>query len=985
MANIEYYGWLELSVEKFEKDPVKLEAALKNCVVKWNSSKSIDIQNRTLLHESKIRVAINNSNEWESIYKGYKKFIDEKIAEQIDMCVDGVGVPIESVNTIAENNNVSIDYIERIITQKGYYVEGKKSDTNTSNSAKTYTLKDMEPESGIKNPLNNIHNILEGLGYKNKDITDFIQNEKTIDISLMNCKKEELINIFSEIKVQWKKIPMTGKLGTQRTQIEKICTGMDSFFKKHTIDEYIAYLNWRKVKQTLDEKRRDLQNVGQSVLNDTPYNKLIDNIFSIIGDRNKAKEIVDNYCVEKSIGFPRILPKIAVCPFCANSFEKTTPIQISCPSCNKSFVIKCPKCGKDKNILVDRECDGINLQLYPLMLKRYKEAEHFYNMLSFNQAKGKLEEILFAWSGFPGVADLSKKCSEAEIKYGKDIKQINQLCNNGKYFTARNKCEQLITLFPESKGLFGSVYSQTEQAEYIFRECRYESDLDKKINMLLDIVSNVSDYAEVNAELRKYPIKNISQINAVCNNDKKSITISWKSANKPNNVNYHVLRKKGSPVANYSDGEEVVETMMTSYSDESISEGEMYYYAVYAQRGPITSPLMVSTMPVIYLGEVHANITGRDRGVDISWAIQSENIKVYYSENPIKSYAEGTEWVQVTPTGCAINNLKNGVIYYFAIYNMMKVDGKEYFSKITKLNCTPIDNIQPPFILKTMGSNDGEYIITYENNKQSNNLEFYYSDKIASITENNVIDLTNLQKKLKKLPVTQNIDANYVITMNGLTEMHVYPVIIKGTSAIVGNRVELRHIKPVKVTGHTVTGDRLCLNIEEWPHNVDAIDICINDDIYPQDERDCDKRVSITRQQYNRTKLIEIPHITQKQYYIALFARKNMDYIPVCNYYVDNSVVAKVYYSFSSNLFGTKIKLKNQVKERPELRLCIANGIMPLRETAAATILVIPASDNAPEIETFSIPGSVTKGTYGKLFTSNPSCQLILEGQSKIK
>lgn len=978
MAENNFYEWLGLSVEKFESDVTRLEAIYDRCIKEWDSSKSIAMQNRSAIYKEDIKKAIHDAVLWKQIYTDYKNSVDSNISKFIDMC--GEEVSDDTIAKIAKRENVSEAYIKKIVEAKGYNFS--KSDDKKPQGG--VTLDSIAPDATIRNTLDSIQKAVNELSFN--DITELIMHETTNAISLDNCTKDELLEAFKAIKQRWSRVSASGAKHQQKSHYEKICSGMTSFFKKYEVSDYIKYLNWKKASNALDRVRAELQGIGQSSLNDKTFNELVDELYFIVGNRDSAKSIVEDYCFKKGIGYPKALPKVAVCPFCKNSFEKITPVQQSCPSCNHSFIVKCPKCGKDKNIITDSECDGYDLQKYPLVLKKVEEAENSYKMLALAETKSRLADITKLWPGLQSVKDLTQKCDDAEKRYGNDLKQIQALCNDNKYFAARTICDRLAAAFPECKRIFQNIYSEIRQAELMLQEYKKESSVDKKVNILLDLVQVVTDYTEANMELKKYPVEGVSGLKATTNYENGTILVSWSSANKPNSVYYHVRRKTGSPVANESDGEEIITTQNQSFNDSQVKEGELYYYAVYATRGPISSTLSVLNTPAVYLDEVTATFTVKDGGVDISWHSGIGKVQVFYSEQrPISVFGEGKEWTKVTPSGCLIDNLKNGVTYYFAIYKSVSAGGKNYRTSGLKQSCTPMVAIAPPAISKSIGKGDGEYIITHDNYRDGDKLEFYYSEVLVGIAENVTVNLSDLQKKAKRLQVDTPEKDKYLINMKGMPEIIIYPVILRNSMATIGNRLSLRYVKPIGITGHTLAGTTLCINIEAWPDGADAIFVCYNDDVYPQDERDCDKKVQISKSQFLRSKMLEVPGILQKAYYIGLFARKQADYIPIGNYFFDNRVMTKIYYSFASSFIGgCKIKIRCESAERPELKLVTRNGCLPLTDKDGNIALTIPEKKNADSNETFSIPGKIQPNTYGKLFSA-AGCQLILEGSAKIK
>ncbi len=979
MAENNYYAWLELSVEKFESDPAKLGSILEKKITEWNSSKSIQLQNRAAINQTAMRAAIQDADLWKKIYTEYKDSVDNKIIDALEMCAVNTVVKSNQIVAIAKSCKVSIGYVKALAKKKGINCD---DDDDDDDDDKRYTLKDLEPDSTIKNQLNGIQGAINDLGYPT--LAELIEHERNVHCDLYSTSKDELIAELEKIRERWNKVSPHGEKAQQKSLMIRICSGFIDktlgIFINNEVSAYTDYLNWKNVNDILNDFRNQLNSLNLSYISDVKFNNTIDSIFSVIGDREKSKSVLESYCDEKNIAYPKPLPNVAVCPFCSNGFEKKNPMQENCPSCGRSFVVKCPKCGKQKNMISESNCDGIDLLQYPYLEKQLQETQNMLNSLNFVIVRSKVSQIQKKWPAFPGTADLLSRCQTIEINYGKDLSRLRQLCDEHKYYEAKTICDRIGGSYPNFRKTYQWIYDTIAKAEKMFKSVVSIKDDDKKTELLLEIMELVSDYAEVKVELGKQHIEKVDSVGVQVNADSKTTIVSWQSKNKPNSVQYYLIKKKGSAVSNASDGEVLTVTQATSYSDTDLVEGQLYFYAVYAKRGPQQSPICTTKDAAIFLKKPDVVVNPKDSGISVSWNCSSVEIKVFYSENPINKFGDGNPCSNVTSTGVDIEGLQNGRKYYISVYKVSSYMGKQFQSVGAISSITPMELIEPPTIIKAIGKTDGEYIITHTNPKSNSNFELYYSPTLAKITSNSSLGLSEVKRLLRKVTTKAMGNNQYSINMNGATEMYIYPVVSRADTATVGNYVCLRYAKGIKVINSVISGNKLCLYIDGWVSGADALIVCYNDDVYPEDKDDSDRRISISKLEYERTKLLEIPNIQNQKYYISVFARKSGEYIPVCNHYFDNSNSEKIiikYYFQVGFLGSVSIVFENNAVSLPEISICVNEGCMPLTKNNGTIITNIPAGTNGESgYKIQNLKASNKK--YVKLFTDAPNYQLIL-------
>lgn len=973
-----YYEWLELSVEKFESDPVKLSDIAEKRIMEWQSHKKIDIQNRANIHGQSIRKAINDSDEWKRIYLEYKSSVDARISESMVFFVNNREIKVDDIKTIGNKFKVSENYVRKICESQNYtVVEGVSSAAKT---AVDFTLEDLKPSSYLKFQTNQKYVAEMGA----KDLMELLSIPEILGVSVTeSTPNDKVIEALAQLKKKWAPISATGEKGTQKSHIDKIYSGFTSILKTVPFGEYIRFLKYLGAKETLTE----VLSMHIEELNENAFNIKVTQLFEFTEDREKAKSVLIGFCQEKGIAYPVPRPKLAVCPFCSQSFERTEPIQPSCPVCGRSLTVQCPVCKKSRHIISEPECDGINIGSYPLLEKMLASAEEYCAALNLEAARDKLNDLNSRWQNFPGADKVKERLEKLEKDYGDDIRKISACCEKKEFFSARNIIDRINNSFPDFKKGYGTVYSVIESAEEEFNAAIKESDVDKRINLLLTINDSISDFIKLNAELQKYPVEPVTDFAASVDSSSGVVTLNWKSANKANSVFYIVRRKRDAVVSGVADGEGIGKTQSLSFGDTSAEEGALYYYAVFAMRGTIQSPLSVLNEPTVILNEPIIEIIPKDTCVDLSWKPDRCGLRVFFSDKEISDYDEGTPVEKLSDGGVLLENLTNGTPYCIAAYKYVVSGGKEFRSKLAVFPAvTPIKPVEPPHFTKLIGGKAGEYLLSSESDNEQE-ITLYYTESRVGISENALISLYDMEKKAKKLNYEKLSDGKYKVDMSDKKSMFVYPTINMSGSLMVGNIIPLTYIELVDIAA-SVSGSTLCLTISEWPEGMEQIAVCYDFNAFPMDSTDCDRanKIIVHKKDYDKNPILAVPGVKTEKYYISLFARSAGDETLMGNKEVNLAKKSEIRYSVKKNILGgVKITLINDGGIRPPLTFAVGSGCIPLSKEKAVFTFDISGSDNPPHTEVISVPRfGIPKNAYVKIFCEDAGFTVLAEGNTRL-
>ena len=974
-----YYLWLELPLEKIVDDESVLSGTAEKYITEWVSAKGHDINDRANLHGEKIRSVIHDKKAWTTIYDGavqeFTAFIDNKIKHLRD-----------------ENNSISKKNFDKLfelaqkefkITDPGYLKsklptgvtvsEGTAGEQTKTASGKK--LEDIKPKK--YETIKQAQKAIVELGSCN-DVFDFIKNYRPKDQN-STASNQDIETVLKAIQKNWRNKQAT----PEKNAVDHITSGFLKFFKDNDVEEYRKCLNYAAVESILSEMLASLNSFDSHELTDSAYHDITDKINRIIGNPADAQSIVENFCISKKIAYPQLASNKVRCLFCFNSIDKKDIELNKCPCCNHSFIAKCPKCNKEKNLMRDTSCCGVDLQKYPYFEKVLVKANSSIDDVRIRLAESYIKEIKDSWPGFPGVDESVKRLDKIKNDLDSALEKADELIDKGAYFSAKKIIEEKSVHYPKVKELYSNVvYDVCDEAERMFAKYQKTSDPNAKEVIIFEILDMVSDYAEASAEGLKYKVKEVTKISAVVNNEAQGITVQWESLNSAGTTNYYVIRKENAPVSNPSEGRVVTNTQNKSICDTSLEEGKPYYYAVYAKKGPTESPVISTTKPVIFLRKVDVAVDSGDKRINLKWSSSSDCVEAVYSDRKIINPGEGTP-VQCTSSGAVIENLQNGVSYSILVYKHMKFGGADFYSPLNCVEGVPFEPVEPPEITKSLGKTDGEYIITPVNASSGRRLELYCCDSGTANVPSN-ISISELQRKLIKLDCTALPDGRFSVNMKNKTPLSVFPVYFVEKSAIVGKKVDLKYIRAGKITNKRSSANDVHISLDQWPEGANAILIGLSSSSYPSSRVDSDRVIRIVKSDYEKSNSARIPDVGTVKNYLSVFACVGTEQYLIANDVIDNSLPNDIRYKFIVGPFG-KVTVSIESKDiiQDNLYFCVSKGTIPIKkEMADKTVVIPPNGSNKMKV---TIDGyKAQKGDFARL-CSDGKDMLINEGESQLK
>ena len=686
MANLEnFYLLLGFSIEKFISDQQTCLAALDQKQKEWNASNNTQIRSKvdTYYKSGIVKEAISNPNKWKSIYQEAKEEVDGQINDYISIFAGKGYITEEEIAKVPnkKDRNVSVEYVRELARIQGIPIQdGVKPDKN-DDKRPMKSLADYAPANEIK--FKQPTKQLQVIGCA--DYYDFLNRYgQPLGVSggfSMEADPKKCVSAAETILSGWD----AKKATPEKAAVEQLCNAIKFFDNPdHETNQknYNQYLIWQGMKSILDQLWGIISKTDVKVINEVNKSNIINKLVEIISDRKAAEEILTSFCNEKGIEMPKKPVNYGVCLFCGHSFERKGSALKQCPSCNRSFEMKCPVCSSTVNCMEQAQHCGFNFDQYPRVKKMCDETMNLIDELNFDFAEQRLADINSIWKNFPDAIPVKQVLESKKKIAGAMISRLKDLVRQKKMKAALLEYKNIKT---KNTGYSDSVMesiinNSIAEADELNRQLASTSDNNQKLRLLIQIGNLVSDYPGLN-QLDTIPPTDILSVKAVSDQNLKSVNVVWDSQNLEGTVDYMVLRKIGAPLASATDGEEIARTQDRSFSDKRAEEGCVYYYAVYAVRGSNKTRVINVTEPAVIFPKItsHKIMPGENR-VQAQWTASSDKMKteVFRCDNPSqKRYGEGVPVYDVSGSELIDSGLQVGRRYSYNLFFTCNAGGKK--------------------------------------------------------------------------------------------------------------------------------------------------------------------------------------------------------------------------------------------------------------------------------------------------------------------
>ena len=1015
-----FYLVLELPIEDPVSDPFAIDAALDKKQREWNSSNNTQVKAKVTQYivSGVIKNAAADPAAWKKVCDDARSIVDSDLASRLSIVAASLGGGVSKkdiegiLNKYKYKKSVTYAYADKLRKKLGIGLNGDEKAAPAPKKAKKLTLADLEPESSVK--FSAPAKQLQIIGCA--DYYDFLRKYSRISGTAgastafsPQTDPGRCAKAAAEIEAAW-----SGKKeDNEKSAVDKVCDQIkrfDSGDKVSSQENYNRYLVWRAIKDVFSEFWSAMSLVEESrrSIDDKVKADLTAKLTGVCADRHTAEDLLEEYCAEKKVALPKPLPNVAVCPFCDNTFaKKGEKIPDSCPVCSRSFILKCPSCGKKVNYAERRECCGFNLDIYPTVERICSDAERFAQALELDYAESLLGDAEKLWKDFPRTAEVRSLIASKKKLVGGLRTELEKALAENRVYAARECLAGIKKKLPgyTDSAAEGRINNSIAGAERLFSQFSGEKQADERLKLLVRISSLAADFPDLDAHMGSIPVGGVKNVRVTSEQHSCRADIVWESDNEPGTAEYIVMRKAFGRTLGEDDSEakEVARTSGKAFSDSGIERGTAYYYSVCAVRGSKRSPLVHSGEPAIIYPVLPPPVINCDEtAIQAAWqgSTGKMSCEVFRTDDPAeKRYGKGSRVHEANANGFSDSGLKLGERYYYNIFLTVTSEGKKYVSEpvcvsgVTTKKSSPLSVEVRAADDDTNSGRTGIYDIEITDGREKDStVQFYLSgERVLSRGSSVQLDRLTGLLGLKRIPADELSHDKFRVSIGRDECGYLYAMNVKNGTAVAGDSAFVENMPSIPVKSMRNDGTALHIELEYFPKNVDMLFVTWSFDGYPKNINDGTK-LRVNSSNYKRENIV-IRSIEQKNYYITGFVRNAGNERAVFRTVYANGAKTELLYSFSYSLLGgLRLNVRfAEESELPELTVRYMLGAVPVNEELGSELCTVPADRN--KARSFSV--SLSKLTdikpadnmCAKVFVKSPSDRsrfipLLDEGKS---
>lgn len=589
------------------------------------------------------------------------------------------------------------------------------------------------------------------------------------------------------------------------------------------------------------------------------------------------------------------------CPYCNRIYKKGAK---SCPHCAKPLEIVCWNCsGRMAYSKTNQTCPscGVTKQTEETFRKK---AEAMDSVLRLPQSDiPKLEmayvdlcNVIPNYSTKPdsvackrirGYADAIKERKSVEEKMGKayrdDEGKVRKLIIEKKYYTAEGLAKTLKSKYGTYNAdntakviaAISAEIAKVQQVLNIAKAAVAKNDTKTAIANATKAVDMCEDCMDARAVLQKFPPAAPTSVRSSVSGN--AVKIDWTVVAGQENVSYTVIKKVGVRPSGPDDGSVVAENLSINFlEDQGVVPATKYFYAIFANRCGIKSPIVVTQAPLIFadVTQVHQEVV--NDCIKVTWKAPEnvKEIKVYKNKGSIAPDKPGAG----EAVACDMNGFTDSKVSGDNAYLIVceyRVDGATQYSRGLRSVFRPyriLNEIKNPEI-KCAGGN--QYVFTGD--ADGNTVALYYTESKLSLPYKKTQRLTDfgtVAKGLIKLPMSVNLDSNTVVNLPDNKIGWLYPVAQNDQLFIVSEPLIFNTVKGQNIKYEMLAGTLVITgSVSDKAENI-VLKVSSKD--FPKSMDDDGECFRYKRSDFARDGKIELKLKANTLSYVSVFAEFKM-------------------------------------------------------------------------------------------------------------
>lgn len=578
------------------------------------------------------------------------------------------------------------------------------------------------------------------------------------------------------------------------------------------------------------------------------------------------------------------------CPHCGR------PLEIICWNCKNTTPFTkedkgCPTCGATQHAhdMFTKKCAELDLMLSrpAVEISALQSAILGLKNIVPKYAANANSEVARKIKEYEQVIGVKVKEEETVgAKYRDELTQIQAHIAKKEYQTALAKAKSLTVKFNNYNAdnsrkvindintVMMNVQKHVEMAKQYMKQMN-ESGV---VTCAVKALEMCVDHSEAKLLLQKYPPKPVMNLRASMMSG--GVRLEWDDRVKQDYITYTIIKKVGVAPTSPEDGAIVDKDLSIKFfEDKNVVSATPYFYAVYADRFGIKSPLCTSLTAVVSYADVD-NVQQEvvDGGIKATWnAPQNvKSIEVWKNSGNVAPMRPGE--------GTKVECDKNGFYEPKAVGDNAYLIVCQYQLKDRTVASKGIRVVFKPFVktsgltntaIEALGSN--RYKFTCEG-AGNGKVSLYYSNvklPIPTDSTQKYLDFNRICKGLT--PITTTLNANGEVTFSLLPGKiyQIYPIVSNDQLFVVSKPHLVNAVDGIKCS-HTVSGGTVSVAGTLHP-KASSIVVKVSQKDYAETLLDDGEKFTYSKDDFIKKGKFDIKLKANTINYISIFTEFNED------------------------------------------------------------------------------------------------------------
>ncbi|MDR1404672.1 MAG: zinc ribbon domain-containing protein [Candidatus Methanoplasma sp.] len=667
-------------------------------------------------------------------------------------------------------------------------------------------------------------------------------------------------------------------------------------------------------------------------------------------DQSMAMSILEDYCFKKKYlaNFSSKESKLMPCPHCGALVESGDQV-MCCSVCGCGIKIKCPHCGKEQSS-DNKACVKCGFDFQEELSKAKDQEKKFRIAVSYGMIKEaadcivKIERI---YSTYPTIEEMKNELKPLSAKYTKLISTVDLLYKQRQYHALRCAVDDAKLDFTkilnnsDIEKKYEEAVRKIMEADRICERASASKDPGNVMMMYVTAVEMCPDHPTAKAKMKEHPPD--SPADAVVQVREGKVLLKFAVPEERAGVTFCIFRAKESLPAVSDDTVPVAEIPGSVFLDKTMEPGVDNYYSVYSKRWGVLSREAASCGPAVVFKEVeNVNIEPIEGGLRLIYEKPRGCSRVRIWRKEGTSAAGSGEEVEISHGGETVIDdygLKGGVKYHYLFVAEYRNKGRtersmgNAFSHTTTKFPEPVRDIEIGWN-KSDGSFTGKW-------KSKEKVVLYYSQRKVNMY-GRTVKLDDINAWMKEVQPLETYEDGMRFFLPDGTVQYIYPMIPAGKVAVRGKDIMVANLKPFRDVEKRMSGNDCDITMT-WPNDAESAVLAVKESSAASGPDDIEaERITITRDAYNKDKMVRIPMGGSKKRVVTLYAvydvagEKMASRGMILDIY--SGVCSKVRYSVSAeNLSRAETKViisfdtERSVKELPPMMAIAVKEGIPLK------------------------------------------------------